>query len=409
LRPRAKFSFGFAAVAIVAAAVAVALSLGSTGPHHNRLASVPEPPALLGAGPNHGGCKLDAPELESYPYSTDANSLSDVQFVSASTGWVLGPDHLLATSDAGSHWRVQLTSRTSLWSALDFINTSTGWVIGARDLVATTDGGQRWRALPQTCPAIRSVNFVTSRVGFAIASGTTGQLGAVWGDHAAALLTTDDGGQTWHRLATPESPQSVCFYTKRRGWLGAHGAIYSTADGGRHWTPSFTGSTPPRGFTAAIALQCTGPGGGWAEAIGPGAAMSQEPHIGLHSTGRTWTALFAEQYFPHPGIPVKTNAPSSVPNAFSAINASDAAFLDDCTACGYGTAALALVNGTRLTKTRNIRDITGSVAASFTSPTDGWVIGVLARDGRTTTYRVVHTTDGGRSWHTQYSTPTTGG
>jgi hypothetical protein len=34
------------------------------------------------------------------------------------------------------------------------------------------------------------------------------------------------------------------------------------------------------------------------------------------------------------------------------------------------------------------------VAASFTSPTDGWVIGVLVRYGRTTvtyTYRVIHT------------------
>jgi hypothetical protein len=351
---------------------------------------------------------LDAPELQSYPYSTDRDSLADVRFVTPSTGWVLGPGYLLATSDAGTHWSVQLRSRASWWSALDFINTSTGWVIGAHDLLVTNDGGRRWRALPQTCPAIRSVNFVTARVGFAVASGTIGPLGAAWGDHAAALLTSDDGGQTWHRLATPKGPQSVCFYSKRRGWLGAHGDIYGTTDGGRHWTMSFTGSTPPKGFTAAIALQCTGHGGGWAEAIGPGAEMSQEPHIGLHSTGRTWTALFAEQYFPHPGIPVKTSSPSSVPNAFSAINASDAVFLDECTACGYGTAAIGFATGTRLAKTHNIPGITGSVAASFTSPMDGWVIGLVARREHTT-YRVIHTTDGAHSWQIQYSLGATRG
>ncbi len=286
-------------------------------------------------------------------------------------------------------------------------------MIGAHDLVATSDGGRRWRALPQTCPAIRSVNFVTARVGFAIASGTTGQLGAVWGDHAAALLRSDDGGQTWHRLATPKSAQSVCFYNKRDGWLGAGGDIYSTTDGGRHWMLDFAASIPSRGFTAAIALQCTGPGGGWAEAIGPGAAMSQEPHIGLHSTGSTWTALFAEQYFPHPGIPVRTNSPSSVPNAFSAINASDAAFLDDCTACGPGSVWIGFVTGTHGTRTRHIPGITGSVSASFTSPTDGWVIGVryhyFSPRRSPLTYRVIHTTDGGHGWHTQYNMPSTRG
>ena len=177
MRPRAKFSFGFAAVAIVAAAVAVGLSLGSSGPRRNRLSSGPEPPALIGSSLDHGRCKLDAPERQSYPYSTDPDSLADMRFVSPSTGWALGPDYLLATSDAGSHWIVQLSSRTSLWSSLDFINASTGWVVGAHDLVATSDGGRRWRVLPRHARRSAALNLVTSRVGFAIATGTTGQLG----------------------------------------------------------------------------------------------------------------------------------------------------------------------------------------------------------------------------------------
>lgn len=391
----------------MAATVAVVLSLGAPA-RPDRLSSGPAPPVLAGGSLDHRRCKLDAPEVQSYPYSTDPDSLADVRFVSRTTGWVLGPDYLLATADAGNHWTVQLRSRTSLWSALDFITTKTGWVIGAHDLLATTDGGRTWQALPQTCPAIRSLNFVTPRIGFAIASGKAGPLGAAWGDHGAGLLTTHDAGRSWQRVATPKHPQSVCFYTPQRGWLGAHGSIYRTTDAGRHWTLSFIDSTPSRSSAAALALQCTGSGGGWAEAIGPGAAMNQEPHIGLHSSGSTWTAIFAEQYFPHPGIDVKANSPSSVPTAFSAIDPSNAVFLDRCTACGYGAETIAFAAGTRLTKTRTIPSITGAVAASFTSPTDGWVIGVRVRH-TTFAYSIIHTTDGGKSWHTQYSMPKTRG
>ncbi len=389
---------------MVATALVVVLNLGSSVPRHRGLLSGPQPPALVDAGPGQGHCRLDAPDVQSYPYSTDPDSLADVRFVSRSTGWVLGPAHLLATTDAGDHWTVQLSSRTSLWSALDFINTSTGWVIGAHDLLATTDGGRRWRALPQTCPAIRSLDFVNSRVGFAVASGTAGPFGAASGDHAA-LLTSHDAGRTWQRVATPEQPQSVCFYNPQRGWLGAHGSIYSTTDAGRQWTRSFTDSTGSKAFTATIVLRCAGPDSGWAEAVGPGAAMSQEPHIGLRSTGSTWKALFAEQYFPHPGIPTKTNSPSSDPSTFAAINASHAVFLDECTACGYGTETIGFITGTRLTKARSIPGINASVSASFTSPTDGWVIGVRVHY-LTFGYRVIHTTDGGASWHTQYAMPT---
>ena len=318
---------------------------------------------------------------------------------------MLGPDYLLATADAGNHWTVQLSSRTSLWSSLDFINRSTGWVIGAHDLLATTDGGRRWHAVPQTCPAIESLDFVTPRVGFAIASGAAAPLGEAWANNTAALLTSHDAGRTWKHVATPKQPQSVCFYTPKRGWLAAHGSIYSTRDSGRRWRLDFTDSFRPTAFTATIAVQCTGPDVGWAEAVGPGGEMSQEPHVGLHGTGSTWKALFAEQYFPHPGIPTTMNSPSSDASTFAAINASHAVFLDECTACGYGIETIGFVTGTRLTRARDIPGINGSVSASFTSPTDGWVIGVRVHDA-TFSYRVIHTTDGGTTWHTQFIMPT---
>jgi photosystem II stability/assembly factor-like uncharacterized protein len=182
---------------LLSAAVAVALILGvfrgrAASPHSGR-----KPSVLAGAGPLQGACKLDETEPKPSP-----NALVDVRFVSGSTGWVLGTDRILMTSDAGTHWTLQAISRTPSWSALDFATASHGWVIGTNGLQVTTDGGRHWRALPQTCPAIRALDFISPRQGFAIASRQAGPVGAVWGTRGAVLLVSNNGGSSWHRLTT---------------------------------------------------------------------------------------------------------------------------------------------------------------------------------------------------------------
>jgi len=400
------------AVGLLAVVAVGALGLGVFRGPAAAVRSTREPPVLAGARPARARCRLNQAEPEVSP-----DALVDVRFVSGSTGWALGSARILMTSDGGRHWTVEAVSRTASWSSMDVISASHGWVVGDNGLQVTTDGGRHWLALPQTCPAIRALDFINPRDGFAIASGQAGPQGAVSGTRGAVLLATDDAGRSWRRLPTPKRPQSVCFHNSQSGWLGAGGNIYATTDGGRHWTLSFTGPTPIRpGYTATIALQCTASGGDWAQDVGPGGEASQEPHIGLHSYGSTWTAIFAEQYFPHPGIRVERQSPGSDPGAFSAINASSAVFLDVCPACEPGASApfaIARAGGARLTRTGNVTGITGPLAASFTSTSQGWVIGVLEHYHPTGvnafTYLIVHTGDGGRSWHSQYRMPTTRG
>jgi hypothetical protein len=139
--------------------------------------------------------------------------------------------------------------------------------------------------------------------------------------------------------------------------------------------------------------------------------MSQEPHVGYHANQQGATALFAEQYFRTPGAGPAARSPGSDAGPFSVIDGSTAAFIDSCSACGYGTApwALAAGSGTTLTPKGNVGGISGPQAASFVSADAGWVVG-LARQanasGNTRQQdRVVATSDGGHTWQVQYAGP----
>jgi photosystem II stability/assembly factor-like uncharacterized protein len=330
-----------------------------------------------------------------------ANALTDVQFVSASQGWVVGRRVILATSNGGATWTPQDHGHLNLMS-VDFVSSDTGWAVGPGTLLHTTDGGGHWTALPEPCPQIRSVHFLSPTVGFAIAGGSGPQ--AVWTaapPSGGTVLTTTNGGSSWHQVAAPANAQSVCFSGDQTGWLGADGGLYYSADGGRTWTMQARG---PSGQAAggAMLVQCA-QGGAWGMDIGPGAAMSQEPHIGYHASPTGATPIFAEQYFPHPGVTVKTEAPGSYSGPVSALSSSAAVYIDYCPACGWGSAPWDLVtsDGATLTREGNVGGLSQANGASFVSPSAGWVVGVERGNG-TMTPRIVRTQDGGHTWQVQY-------
>jgi hypothetical protein len=323
---------------------------------------------------------------------------------------------ILATADGGAHWTTQLSGKLNLTSA-DFISAQDGWAVGTASLLATTDGGAHWTALPEPCPVIRSVHFTSPADGVAVAGGQnvggadpeTPVLGGV-------VLATSDGGRTWHRLATPANAQTACFSDPRHGWLGANGLLYRTADGGRDWTALTSmawalGSGQP----AEMSVACANGGSAWALRVGPGAAMSQDPHVGFHADQSGATAIFAEQYFQSQGAKPTAESPGSDAGPFSAINAGAAAFIDWCSACGYGTAPwdIAAGSGATLAKKGNVGAITHPRAASFASAEAGWVAGTETVYPAADTSkpksqeRIVATADGGRTWRVQYAGPWT--
>jgi hypothetical protein len=360
------------------------------------------------AHPAAAGCGAQ-PALQALDASPGTSALTGVQFVSPSQGWVVGTRQILATTNGGRNWSVQDTGDLNLVSA-DFIGNAVGWAVGADTLLTTSDGGQRWTALPEPCPVIRSVHFVSAKVGFAVAGGSTLAGLSLSPMSGGELLGSTDGGHSWQRLSAPADPQSVCFTDPQDGWLGAGGGLYRTTDGGQTWTP--TGAPPGRsdaGYPFTMTVQCAGPSSAWGLDAGYGAASSQQPHIGYHAGPAGTTPIFAEQYFPHPGIAVTADAPGGDTGTLSAISPTSAVYIDFCSACGYGTAPLdlATASGSALQHRGNVAGITLADGASFVTPSTGWVVGALTKyssGGQARSLaKIMHTDDGGLTWQVQYS------
>jgi photosystem II stability/assembly factor-like uncharacterized protein len=374
-----------------------AITSGTSGAPPSSLGSATSPPATSTAA-----------ECPAASQTGPAGYLSGIQFVSPVRGWVVGQREILATSDGGRRWTVQDTGSLNLTS-VDFISAQDGWAVGTDSVLATTDGGAHWTALADPC--IRSVHFVTPQTGFAIAGGTGSSSSSPVPADGGRVLATTDGGRSWHALPAPADAQTVCLDNTRQGWLGAGGRLYRSTDGGYGWTQVTAGAAPPSpGATATMIVQCAGAGAAWALDIGPGAAMSQEPHIGYYAGPAGAVPLFAEQYFPHPGVSVTTASPGSYAGPISAISPTATAFLDWCPACGLGTVPWDLVtgSGTSITREGNVGgQLTQAESASFLSAQLGWVVGVMTRNGSSARplqlQRIVSTSDGGRSWHVLYT------
>jgi hypothetical protein len=380
---------------------------GSTAPGSTAPGST-APGSTGPAGVRNGApCRPSAGVSASEFFSYDGRDpLTGVQFVSPSQGWVVGRHVILATSDGGATWTAQDRGDLNLVS-VDFISAEVGWAVGLDSVLTTSDGGRHWTALPEPCAIIRSVHFVSAHVGFAITGGINPVSDAELAPSSGgAVVYTSDGGMSWRPVAAPADPQTVCFSDPKSGWLGADGKLYFSADGGRSWRLQAGGphGSGAPGAPGVMFVQCAN-GSAWALAVGPGAAMSQEPHIGYHASPAGAVPFFAEGYFPHPGVPVSFEAPGSYAGPVSAISSSEAAFVDWCPACGDGTApwGLALGGGAKLIREgAAVGGINQALGASFLSASEGWVVGTT-RSGRTIADRVVHTANGGDSWQVQYA------
>jgi photosystem II stability/assembly factor-like uncharacterized protein len=367
-----------------------------------------------------GGCA-------SLPRWATRRQLLAVQFVSASTGWVLGRDRILATRDGGRHWLTQYRTTTSAGlDAIDFIDARHGWAVGTHVVLTTRDGGRHWHRESSLCHGLRSVDFVSPTTGYGVAVGgddISGD-GAEMNDipmYRGRLVTTTDAGRHWHGVPAPRNVQTACFATPTAGWVGAGGAIYATHNAGGTWSMQRTGRPRERMYMDAADVRCQrGRMQAWAQVIG-GAAMSKEAHIGYHYNHDRWRALFAERFFTDPAVTVTRDAPGSYPSAIAPISGRRAVFLDWCPVCmphapglshtwqaGSVPFLIAADGGTRLGPVATIAPLSQVAAAAFVTGDQGWVVGTQQRlhhigrhITRTTVDKIVHTSDGGRTWRTQ--------
>jgi len=168
--------------------------------------------------------------------------LASVCFVDETHGWAAGGlGTILHTHDGGVTWKEQETGAHFFLEKVFFIDRKHGWAVGGwpRDyevailggmgvILATTDGGATWKVqLDSAGGWLTGLTFLDQEHGWAV-----GEFGTVW--------RTRDGGDNWNqmrRVPTPAWLYDVHFIDKQRGWtVGRFETAMVTGDGGESWT-----------------------------------------------------------------------------------------------------------------------------------------------------------------------------
>jgi photosystem II stability/assembly factor-like uncharacterized protein len=352
-----------------------------------------------------GGAVYSAPGSPAQVPSLDA-----LAFVSPERGWVAGAGRILATTDGGQTWARRYAGSAQV-DQVDFVDARHGWAVGTTGLLRTTDGGAAWTAVADPCGSIRSVRFVTPDLGYAIAGGSQVRTDAGLPAPAIGgeLIATTDGGQRWAAVAgAPARAQTACFTSPASGFLGTPGKVWRTSDAGRTWTLAFAEPAMSAAMHSATpdttVLECAGKSAAWVLFLGSSAAMGHAPYLAYATpSAHTVRALFEESYIESAARPQvhAPDGPGSYPGPFSAISPDTAVFVGFDPAVGYGAAPVDVVTGAGLARGGDVSGISQAYGTAFVSATQGWAIGKNMQTGE---YGIEATTNGGRTWTSQYRT-----
>lgn len=178
--------------------------------------------------------------------------LTDVHFVSETTGWVTGENGtLLKTTDGGDTWNVVLggdpSSKDEAIGTLRFVDATHGWAVKGSQLLRTADG-ENWEQAGQLGGTYAFFND------YAVPSSMT--VVQIIREHNE-LARSEDGGKSWKMIQkTCEVDaevqglsrklncvlKSLFFLSPTIGYAigatsGKNMVVFRTEDGGMSWTP----------------------------------------------------------------------------------------------------------------------------------------------------------------------------
>jgi photosystem II stability/assembly factor-like uncharacterized protein len=247
--------------------------------------------------------------------------VSDIQFVSRSTGWVVGSwgGPILRSADGGGTWDLKYTSTTYRFRAVDAVDGDRVWACGDGVVVSSADGGATWTTRAVGAQDLVDIDF------------SDGDHGWVMDGYRA--YRTDDGGESWQALeenspvyypSSVSSPSRDCVviasynviaFSRDDGatwnvsslgddtqsirsvyavdadyaWaLTSRGQVWVTGDGGRTWSRQSTAASPDltywgiivlgqRGYVSGAQLLVTERSGYGGDVVAPTTAISLDP------------------------------------------------------------------------------------------------------------------------------------
>lgn len=329
-------------------------------------------------------------------------ALASIQMVGPHLGWAVGSHAIYTTSD-GAHWTKQYSS-TEDYVGVDFISGTTGWVVGGRTLLGTTDGGRTWHQLGEARRLIRTVHFVSANQGWGISGGEPLIMhGILIPGAGGTVVVSSDGGRSWTDLSSPRDPQSLCFSDPGHGWLAAQsGTVYRSQDGGQTWSQVLKMASSQPGLSGSARVECAAPSALWVQWAPGGAAAGHSPYVVYASmNGQSWRTVMAEPGTIGNELPGVPAGPGSYPGSFSLVDPSDAVFVGDTPPANAATCMIATNGGATLKSTGQIAGAWQTFDAAFVSTSTGWVLAVSG-SGQPI---IVATTDGGYHWSTQLTLP----
>jgi photosystem II stability/assembly factor-like uncharacterized protein len=205
---------------------------------------------------------------EAYPGKQD-----DIFFVSPSTGWYAnGAGKVFKTTDSGATWKLQVEKPGTYWRCLAFVNEQIGFagnigpgyfpnVTDTVPLYRTRDGGATWEPVTTIAgdPIVGLCAIEIVRTPFVNAGNLAEKtrivaVGRVGGP--AAMIISDDLGETWSRVALPAAAKmafDVHFFDEKHGIIASASSedvqqssalILTTDDGGTTWREAYRSPRP---------------------------------------------------------------------------------------------------------------------------------------------------------------------
>ena len=166
-------------------------------------------------------------------YCITTNSVNDIYFVNAQTGWIAGgAGEIFTTTNGGNNWTAQTSGTAVTLLSIRFFNTSAGVASGhSGKILTTTNGGVTWSINTLNSTAVNCLNMRSALT--------------VYASQDNKFIKSTNGGISWITMATlSNTVNGLSFLDDNTGYAAiGNGNVCKTTNGGVNWVEQTTGNT----------------------------------------------------------------------------------------------------------------------------------------------------------------------